>query len=92
MVQNAHGLHERTQYFSEMVEKLLSTLIGSGVEVYLDDIAMHAKTREKHDGLLRKVYEILEKYNLYINAKKLMLAKEGVKPLGILVSGKTQKL
>lgn len=86
------GFKNAPSIFQKMMDKLLANVIGLGVEVYLDDIIIHAKSRIEHDKLLYKVFNTLETNNLFVNVKKLILAKPEVKLLGILVNGETQKI
>lgn len=86
------GFKNAPSIFQKMMDKLLGDLSGKGVEVYLDDIVIHTKTRKEHEGLLREVFNRLRKNNLYINIKKLQLARKEVNLLGIKVNGTIQKL
>lgn len=74
------------------MDKLLGDLSGRGVEVYLDDIVIHAEEREKHDELVVEVFRRLNENKMYVNAKKLQLAKKEIKLLGLIVDGETQKV
>lgn len=62
----------------------MSGLIGNGVEVYMDDIVIHAKTRKEHN---RISYEVIKRMRL--NPKKVQLAEKSVKLLGVTIDGKT---
>ena len=77
------------EYQSKMME-----LFGAeeGVEVIIDDILVHGKTREEHDQRLKRVMEIVKKVGLRLNKEKCKLrmaevtyfghlvGKEGIKP------------
>ncbi len=49
---------------------ILKDVINNGVNVYLDDIVIHTKTRNEHMKLVRKVLQRLKERNLVINQKK----------------------
>ncbi|KAI5152345.1 hypothetical protein ENBRE01_2758 [Enteropsectra breve] len=86
------GFKNAPSIFQKMMDELLGDLSGKGVEVYLDDIVIHAKSKKDHDMIVREVFKRLEESNLYVNVKKLQLAQKEIKLLGIMVDGKTQKL
>lgn len=56
-----------------------------GVEIYLDDLIVHANTRELHDARLRKVFERARAINLRFNKAKCKLGRESVDFVGITV-------
>jgi hypothetical protein len=86
------GFKNAPSIFQKMMDKLLGDLSNKGVEVYLDDIIVHSKTREEHDKLVDEVFRRLEANNLYINVEKLQLARREVMLLGLKVNGKTQRV
>lgn len=86
------GFKNAPSIFQKMMDNILGDLTGKGVEAYLDDIVVHAKTKEEHETLLFEVFKRLEENNLYINIKKLQLEQEEITLLGVKINGKTQKL
>lgn len=59
-----------------------------GVEVYIDDVLIHAATREEHDIRLRKVLDRFKQVGLTLNPAKVVFAKQSVGYLGHELSGK----
>lgn len=86
------GFKNAPSIFQKMMDKLLADMSGNGVEVYLDDIVVHGKTRKIHDDLVEEVFKRLEMNNLFVNVNKLQVAKKEIKLLGVRIDGKTQKL
>jgi len=64
--------------------------LGKGVEVYLDDVVIHAKTVEEHNRLLVNVLRCLQENNMRVNKEKMQLGLEEVKLLGVTINGKEQ--
>lgn len=56
------------------------------------DVTVYAEDRQEHDRLLEEVLRRLQEENLYVNARKVQVAKEEVKLLGVIVNGETQKV
>ncbi|KAF2900336.1 hypothetical protein ILUMI_05850, partial [Ignelater luminosus] len=52
------------------------------VEIYIDDILIHAKTKLEHDKCLEKVLQIARKKNIKFNLKKCQFGIPEVKYLG----------
>jgi hypothetical protein len=86
------GYKNAPSIFQKLMDKILGDMSNKGVEVYLDDIIVHAKTRRKHDELVHEVFKRLNQSNLFVNKKKLKLARNEVKLLGINVNGTTQNI
>jgi hypothetical protein len=66
--------------------QVLAPLLGRGVMVYLDDILVYSKTEEKYQQLLREVFELLWKHQLY--TKKCSFMKTEVEYLRNIISEK----
>lgn len=45
----------------KIMNRILGDFIGKDVEVYLDDIVIHALSREDHDKLISAVFRKLQK-------------------------------
>jgi hypothetical protein len=43
--------------FQRIMNTILDDVIGKGVEVYLDDVLIHARNIREHDRLVRIVFE-----------------------------------
>ena len=83
------GFKNAPQIMQRTMNKVLGDVIGRGVEVYMDDIVIHGKTREEHNKLVREVLKRLEKHKMRVNPKKVQLSCESVKLLGVTIDGKT---
>ncbi|OQS53370.1 pol [Ecytonucleospora hepatopenaei] len=74
---------------SRVMGDILRDEIGNGVQVYIDDIIIHAKEEKDHDNLVKKVCEKLELNKIRLNVEKVQFKKEKVILLGIEINGKT---
>ncbi|RVW62879.1 Gag-Pol polyprotein [Vitis vinifera] len=54
--------------------KIFKPLVSRTVEVYIDDIVVKSKTREKHVLHLQEVFQLLRKYDMKLNPSKCPLA------------------
>lgn len=63
-------------------------LLDKGVVIYLDDILVYSKSVEEHKQLLDKVFELLQKYKLYVKSEKCALFLESVEFLGHKIDAK----
>lgn len=84
------GFKNAPMIFQRVINKVLEDFLGKGVEVYLDDVVIHAKTIEEHDELVEKVVRKLKENNMRINRTKAQLGLEEVKLLGVTINGKEQ--
>ena len=71
----AFGLSSAPEVFHRTVLNLMSDL--DGVEVYIDDILVHAETREQHDRRLRAVLERCRSIGLKLNESKCVFESRG---------------
>ena len=60
-------------------------LLDKGVLVYLDDVLIYTKTVEEHKQLLREVFALLEKNQLFVKESKCSLFLESVEFLGVTI-------
>ena len=66
---------------------LAKELENDGIEVYLDDILVHARTKEEHDALLNAVLRPLEDHNFHLKAAKYAIPCTEVDFLGYRIRG-----
>ena len=66
---------------------LSKELEKAGIEVYLDDILVHATTKEEHDALLHSVLRRLENNNFHLKAAKCAIPCSKVEFLGYRIRG-----
>ena len=65
---------------------LLHDLIHKEIEVYVDDMIMNSKDRERHIPALRKFFERIRFYKFWLNPKKCACGVTSGKLLGFIVS------
>ncbi|XP_048002450.1 uncharacterized protein K02A2.6-like [Leguminivora glycinivorella] len=73
------GINCASEVFHSIMYKLFSR---QGVEVFIDDILVHGKTREEHDQRLGEVMRIAAEFGVKFNKNKCVFAQETVKFLG----------
>lgn len=83
------GLKNATATFQSVMNSVLAHMIGAGVEVYVDDIVVHASSFEQLIERLESTFQALTDANLTLNAKKCKLFTSEINLLGHCVSGKT---
>lgn len=79
------GLKNAPSTFQRVMNKVFFELLDMGVLVYLDDVLIYAKTQEEHDRILERVFELLNKYKLFIKEEKCHLYLESVDFLGHVI-------
>jgi hypothetical protein len=73
--------------FQSMMDQLFEELIGNGrVIIYMDDILIHAKTKEKLEELTTKILQVLNKHNLYLKVEKCKFNTQHLEYLGIIIT------
>jgi hypothetical protein len=72
--------------FQAFLNHVFGDLIDRGVLGYVDDLLIHAATRELHDKILIDVFDRLERYSLKANPKKCEFLATQVKFLGHLIT------
>ncbi|KAF9762689.1 Retrovirus-related Pol polyprotein from transposon 17.6 [Nosema granulosis] len=73
------------------MDRILQEWRGDGVDVYMDDIVIHAKDGQKHDELFNRVLERFAEKELKINPKKIQFRKREVELLGVTIDGYNRK-
>ena len=58
------------------------------IEVYVDDMIAKSKQGEDHVEVLRKLFERLKKYKLWLNPNKCVFGAKSGKLLGFMVSNR----
>ena len=72
----------------EFFHKTMVDLVGDiqGVEVYIDDVLVHARSEIEHDARLREVLSRFRNAGLKLNSKKCHFKQSSVKFLGNILS------
>ena len=65
---------------------MFKSQLGKNIEVYIDDMVVKSKVVSKHVGHLRKIFEILRKHKLCLNASKCSFSVGSGKFLGYMVT------
>jgi len=73
------------------MNKILGDLRGKGVEVYIDDIVIHATDAKEHDVLVEEVIRRLDVNNMRVNRDKIQWRKQEIKLLGVTINGREQE-
>jgi Reverse transcriptase (RNA-dependent DNA polymerase) len=84
------GYKNSPHILQRVMNRMLGDLKGKGVEVYMDDIVVHAREEEEHDGLLRELLTRLEENNMRVNPGKVQFKLQEVKLLGVTINGMDQ--
>ena len=82
------GLCNAPATFQRLMKKILNTLIGCGVLVYVEDVLTYAKTPEELLDKLFQVLKLLAKAGLKCKASKCSLYTQKFHYLGHIASKK----
>ena len=77
------GISSAPEHFQRRMSEALTGL--TGVVCMMDDVLIHATTREEHDERLIKVLQRLEKLGMTLNTEKCHFTQTSVKFLGHVV-------
>lgn len=80
------GLKDAPRIFQKAMNIIFRDLLGKGVAVYMDDIAIAAKTRQEHDRLLLIVFERLNKNGFKMRVDKCQFFAREIHYLGFIIS------
>ena len=80
------GLKNASTTYQHAATTLLHDLIHKKVEIYVDDIIVKSKDREGHIPALRKFFERIQFYKLWLNPKKRTFGVTSEKLLEFMVS------
>ncbi|KAH0813135.1 hypothetical protein GEV33_009656 [Tenebrio molitor] len=81
------GISCAPEFFSQKFTSILSD-IKEGVVIHIDDILVHAATREDHDEKLKEVLKCIHDAGITLNRGKCEIGVKEVKYLGYVVSEK----
>ena len=80
------GLKNASAIYQHVATTLLHDFIHKEVEVYVDDMIVKSKDHEGHIPTLRKFFEGIQFYKLWLNPKKCTFGVTSRKLLGFIVS------
>jgi hypothetical protein len=81
------GLKGAPSYFQQqMAHKVIgSNLLYHGVELYIDDVLIHAATEEEYLERIEKLFERLLSHNITVNPKKCFLGLSKIEYVGHVI-------
>ena len=80
------GLKNAGATYQRLVTKMFRSLLGSTMEVYIDDILVKSKQRQDHVTHLQQVFDILRKCGMKLNPLKCAFGVSAGKFLGFMVT------
>ena len=81
------GLVNAPATFQGMINHIFRDMLDQGIIAYIEDLVMHAKTREEHDKIVFEVLKRLKENNLCIAPDKCEWAQPGIEFLGYNING-----
>src|SRR5258708_35999797 len=81
------GLVNVPATFQGMIKHIFRDMLDQGIIAYIDDLVMHAKTREEHDKIVFEVLKRLKQNGLCIAPDKCEWAQPNIKFLGYRING-----
>lgn len=80
------GIHASPAIFQSVINQILGNL--PGVKAYQDDIIVYAHSQYEHNQRLLRLLQVLQKYNVRINAQKSEFSVSSLKYLGYILDSK----
>ncbi|KAF9761669.1 Polyprotein P3 [Nosema granulosis] len=81
------GFKNSLHIMQRVTNNVLDEYRGKGLEVYMDDIVIHAKDTNVHDELLERVIRKFMQCGLRVNPKKIQYKLNEVILLGVKING-----
>ena len=78
------GLASSGPAFQGIMSDMLQGI--EGVEVYLDDVVVHAATQQEHDRRVEQVLDVFKRHNVQVNEAKCIRNASSIRFLGFIVS------
>ena len=72
--------------YQRLVTKMFRPLLGSTMEVYIDDMLVKSKQRPDHTTHLQQTFDLLRKYNMKLNPLKCTFGVSAGQYLGFMVT------
>ena len=80
------GLKNTGATYQRLVTKMFQPLLGSTMEVYIDDMLVKSKQRQDHVTHLQQVFYLLRGYGMKLNPLKCAFGVSAAKFLGFMVT------
>jgi len=77
------GLTSAPAVFQQYIELVLGNCLGKGTEAFIDDILVHARTKQQHDTTAREVEKRLRARGLRINEMKTIRSVREIDYVGM---------
>lgn len=81
------GYKNSPQILQRIMNTVFEEYLGRGIEVYMDDIVIHGKTKDEHDKLVILAIKRLEENKMKVNIGKVQLCQREIKLLGVTLNG-----
>ena len=82
------GLKNKRATYQWMMTRMFRDKIWRTVKVYIDDIVVKSKREVRHIDNIKKVFEVLRRHKLRLNADKCTFGVEAAKFLGYLITSR----
>ncbi|KAK4400758.1 Transposon Tf2-12 polyprotein [Sesamum angolense] len=79
------GLNHAGATYQTAMQRIFDDMIHKNVECYIDDLVVNSKKQEDHLHDLRKVFELLRRYQLKMNPSKCAFEVTSRKFLGFII-------
>ncbi|KAK1575844.1 hypothetical protein Q3G72_008838 [Acer saccharum] len=80
------GLKNAGATYQRLVNKMFAKMLGSTMEVYIDDMLVKSLVAQQHIDHLRQSFDVLDQYGMKLNPTKCSFGVSSGKFLGYLVS------
>ena len=80
------GLKNVRETYQRLVKKMFRPLLGSTMEVYIDDMLVKSKLRPDHATHLQQAFDLLREYGMKLNPEKCAFGVSVGKFLGFMVT------
>ena len=80
------GLKNAGATYQRLVTKMFRSLLGSTMEVYIDDMLVKSKKRPDHAAHLQQTFDLLIKYGMKLNPLKCAFGVSAGRFLGFMVT------
>ena len=80
------GLKNVGATYKRLVTKMFRLLLGSTMEVYIDDMLVKSKQRPDHAAHLQQTFDLLRKYGMKLNPLKCAFGVSAGRFLGFMVT------
>ena len=82
------GLKNAEATYQRLVNRMFQKIIGTSMEVYIDDMLVQSTTAELHIAHLSEAFQILREYNMKLNPAKCAFGVLAEKFLGFIVNNR----